>query len=572
MNYVKNAILYSRYSSAKQSRGDSVRRQSDKGKAYAEKLGLGIIEVSDKGISAYKAKNNANKGKLADLINQAEKGVIPQGTVLIVESLDRVSRQTPLDALDIFRRLLSAGLEIHTLIDGQKYTKESVDANFFQLLGSLFVLHRAHDESKIKSERIKASVSARKKAVLEEGKLWRGSMPSWVDVVDGRIVLNDFHKVIQRIFKMYISGKGMGEICKDLNAEGVGAARGGLWQHKVIQKLLSNDAVTGVYRVGEQTIDGYYPRVVSKADFARVAALRAGKKDKPGRKQTVHHENVFSGLLKCGKCGTSMYFSLIGKKSKDGKPYFGYRCGSKRNKTCDNPQINFKTFRDLFFESIKCLDWNDLNVTNEDSALNDLLDKKEILAGEIAITEEKESNYLTAIETGRQIELFAKKLDELEIERSDLKKKLSEIEQSIFRQKSNSELKPLVVEKYKDLSEREYQRLHLLLKNQIKMISIKSHRVEGRSYLRTIQVEWANGKKTKVSIFDWIKGSYNLKIKKMLTFKGVDVGVVRSEYEGVFIYEKDLAYARANLLPYDWKNDPTVSVEMGKHLEWIDVI
>ena len=571
MNYVKNAILYSRYSSAKQSRGDSVRRQSDKGKAYAEKLGLGIIEVSDKGISAYKAKNNANKGKLADLINQAEKGVIPQGTVLIVESLDRVSRQTPLDALDIFRRLLNAGLEIHTLIDGQKYTKKSVDANFFQLLGSLFVMHRAHDESKTKSERIKASVSARKKAVLEEGKLWRGSMPSWVDVVDGRIVLNDFHKVIQRIFKMYISGKGMGEICKDLNAEGVEAARGGLWQHKVIQKLLSNDAVTGVYRVGEQTIGGYYPRIVSKADFARVAGLRAGKKDKPGRKQTVHHENVFSGLLKCGKCGTSMYFSLIGKKSKDGKPYFGYRCGSKRNKTCDNPQINFETFRDLFFESIKCLDWNDLNVANEDSALNDLLDKKEILAGEIAITQEKESNYLTAIETGRQIELFTKKLDELEIKRSDLKKKLSEIEQSIFRQKSNSELKPLVVKKYKDLSEREYQRLHLLLKNQIKMISIKSHRVEGRSYLRTIQVMWANSKRAKVSICDWVDTSSRVEQRKKLTFKGRNLGMIKSTRKGSLLYDQDVADAELSLIPVDWENDPASAAELGKHLKWIDV-
>ena len=571
MNYVKNAILYSRYSSAKQSRGDSVRRQSDKGKAYAEKLGLGIIEVSDKGISAYKAKNNANKGKLADLINQAEKGVIPQGTVLIVESLDRVSRQTPLDALDIFRRLLNAGLEIHTLIDGQKYTKKSVDANFIQLLGSLFVMQRAHDESKTKSVRIKASVSARKKAVLEEGKLWRGSMPSWVDVVDGRIVLNDFHKVIQRIFKMYISGKGMGEICKDLNAEGVEAARGGLWQHKVIQKLLSNDAVTGVYRVGEQTIDGYYPRVVSKTDFARVAALRAGKKDKPGRKQTVHHENVFSGLLKCGKCGASMYFSLIGKKSKDGKPYFGYRCGSKRNKTCDNPQINFETFRDLFFESIKCLDWNDLNVANEDSALNDLLDKKEILAGEIAITQEKESNYLTAIETGRQIELFTKKLDELEIKRSDLKKKLSEIEQSIFRQKSNSELKPLVVKKYKDLSEREYQRLHLLLKNQIKMISIKSHRVEGRSYLRTIQVMWANSKRAKVSICDWVDTSSRVEHRKKLTFKGRDSGLIKTTRNGSLLYDQDLADAELSLIPVGWKNDHASAAELGKHLKWIDV-
>lgn len=571
MNYVKNAILYSRYSSAKQSRGDSIRRQSAKGKAYAEKLGLGIIEVSDRGISAYKAKNNANQGKLADLIHQAEKGVIPQGTVLIVESLDRVSRQTPLDALDIFKRLLNAGLEIHTLIDGQKYTKESLEVNFFQLLGSLFVMHRAHDESKTKSERIKASVSARKKAVLEEGKLWRGSMPSWVDVVDNEVVLNDFHKVIQRIFKMYLSGLGMGVICKQLNAEGVKAARGGLWQHKVLQKLLSNDAVTGVYRAGEQTIDGYYPRVVSKADFARVAALRAGKKDKPGRKQTVHHQNVFSGLLKCGTCGNSMYFSLIGKKSKNGKPYFGYRCGSKRNQSCDNPQINFETFRDLFFNWIDGLDWNSIAAVDDSSELSGLKGKKEATMGAIMLVKEKEANYLKAIETGRQIELFTEKLDDLEVERLNLERDLVEIDQSILRTKSLSEVKPLKVESYKDISDREYKRLHLLLKNQVKSIRLRSHKVKARNYLRKIEVDWVNGKKTEATILDWVKSSSNLNTKKRLTFRGIDVGVVRSNYEGVFINEKDLDNGSVNLMPVDWKNHPAAAAELGKHLKWIDV-
>ncbi|HBR93617.1 MAG TPA: hypothetical protein DEA90_05575, partial [Opitutae bacterium] len=181
---MKKAILYSRYSSAQQSRGDTMRRQTEKGKAYAEKLGLELVEVTDRGVSAFKKKNNANSGNLSTLLTSAEAGLIPAGTVLIVERLDRVSRQTPLDALEIFKRLLYAGLEIHTLIDRQIYTRESVDRDFFQLLGSLFVMQRAYEESRTKSERIKSSVKSRKKAVLEEGKLWRGSMPHWTRIGD----------------------------------------------------------------------------------------------------------------------------------------------------------------------------------------------------------------------------------------------------------------------------------------------------------------------------------------------------------------------------------------------------
>lgn len=115
---MKQAILYSRYSSDQQAKGDTLRRQIENGRAYAKKLGFDLVEVTESGVSAYKPKNNANSGKLADLIEQAEKGIIPRGTVLIVESLDRVTRQSPIRALSKFIQILEAGLEIHTIGDG----------------------------------------------------------------------------------------------------------------------------------------------------------------------------------------------------------------------------------------------------------------------------------------------------------------------------------------------------------------------------------------------------------------------------------------------------------------------
>lgn len=233
---MKKAILYSRYSSAQQSRGDTMRRQTAKGKAYAEKLGLELVEVTDKGVSAFKQKNNANSGNLSTLLQYAEAGEIPPRTVLIVESLDRVSRQTPLDALEIFKRLLYAGLEVHTLIDNQIYTRESVDRDFFQLLGSLFVMQRAHEESRTKSERIKSSVMARKKSVIEDGGVWRGSTPHWIKVTEESEiqVIEKYAEVVRRIYRLYLEGNGVGKVCKILNAEGIKSARGRNWEVSVI--------------------------------------------------------------------------------------------------------------------------------------------------------------------------------------------------------------------------------------------------------------------------------------------------------------------------------------------------
>lgn len=251
---MKSAILYSRYSSAQQGKEgkDSMRRQHANGKAYAEKLNLKLVEVTDKGVSAFKAKNNANTGKLATLIEQAESGIIPKGTILIVESLDRVSRQTPLGALAIFQRLLKAGLEVHTLTDNQIYTQKSINDNFYQLLGSLFVMSRAHEESATKSNRIKSVIGNHKRDVALNGTTLKGSRPHWLQVVDNKLVVKpERASIIKRIFELSLAGSGYSKICKILNEEGIPSAHKNAdgtpkkWEITALKRIVTSPACYG---------------------------------------------------------------------------------------------------------------------------------------------------------------------------------------------------------------------------------------------------------------------------------------------------------------------------------------
>jgi DNA invertase Pin-like site-specific DNA recombinase len=68
-----------------------------------------------------------------------------------VESLDRVSRQNPWDALPIFQQIINAGVTMVTLFDAKVYSREDLRKNPIKILESLFVMIRANEESETKS-------------------------------------------------------------------------------------------------------------------------------------------------------------------------------------------------------------------------------------------------------------------------------------------------------------------------------------------------------------------------------------------------------------------------------------
>src|SRR5271163_24276 len=99
------AISYSRVSTGKQLKGTGLERQAGSA-AWCELNGY-ILDTSfvDAGMSAFHGKN-ATVGALSRVMELAEKGTWQPGTLLIVESLDRLSRQDVPTAQEQFIRIL----------------------------------------------------------------------------------------------------------------------------------------------------------------------------------------------------------------------------------------------------------------------------------------------------------------------------------------------------------------------------------------------------------------------------------------------------------------------------------
>jgi DNA invertase Pin-like site-specific DNA recombinase len=118
-----------------QLKGDSRRRQLEASRAYAEAHGLELAEGSeleDIGVSAFKGAN-VREGALGRFLEAVRSGLIKPGSFLLVESLDRLSRQELLTAQSLFLSIIQAGINLVTLTDGRVYRAGTND------LGDLIV-------------------------------------------------------------------------------------------------------------------------------------------------------------------------------------------------------------------------------------------------------------------------------------------------------------------------------------------------------------------------------------------------------------------------------------------------
>jgi DNA invertase Pin-like site-specific DNA recombinase len=335
---------YIRFSTPEQLKGDSLRRQLELSEQYAKENGLILddsLKMRDLGISAYKGEHRT-KGALGRFQKLIEAGKIAKGSTLIVESLDRLSREEVFDALSRFMDIIRAGIRVVTLADKMEYTRESINANLgMQLMFSLLTIGRAHEESLQKSRRLSAAWSA-KREKLNEQKLTK-RCPKWLQLNDDRTGFTKIParvRVIQRMFKLSQSGMGTGSIARILNKERVSWTPANGWSSAYVSKILRNRAVLGEFqphtgtngknkRPHGEPVRGYFPAIVDENLFYSIQhGEHAG-----GRTGKI--SSLFGGLAKCGYCGGSMRF--IDK-------------GPKRSKylVCDNAARGVKCERSLW--------------------------------------------------------------------------------------------------------------------------------------------------------------------------------------------------------------------------------
>ena len=150
---------YTRFSTVGQAKGTSKQRQVEAARKYAEDKGWDFDEamsMTDEGFSGYH-KLNTEKGELGVFLEAVRQGQIATPSALIVENLDRLSRADVVDQLEQFIGLIKAGIVVVTLTDMQVYDLEAINDNYFQLLISISIMARSHEESATKAKRRKAT-------------------------------------------------------------------------------------------------------------------------------------------------------------------------------------------------------------------------------------------------------------------------------------------------------------------------------------------------------------------------------------------------------------------------------
>ncbi|MEH3061500.1 MAG: recombinase family protein [Methylobacterium radiotolerans] len=358
----KPAIAYSylRLSSKRQSNTDErakyrdgLRRQIALRDRYLAKnphLTLDTrLNLHDIGVSGFHGVN-ARKGRLRVFLDEVEAGRIPRGSYLLVESLDRMTRDQVNKALAVLLGIVNAGIVVVSLGDQQEYRE---DAPPQQFLLSIMSLARANEESKLKSFRLRETW-IRKRSVAASRRM-TDRVPAWWKVVDDRLVPNGRRPdIVREIFGYLADGWGRNRIASVLNARNEPTwGHGARWHGGTVQKITDSRAVIGEFQphrtelvphgdilVPKRVPDGdpipeYYPRIVDEDlwNRARGVANKRRLKQAPnagGRQGTVI-TNLFGMTATCGACGARMTFRDRGPRS-----FSVLRCSGERAGACDN--------------------------------------------------------------------------------------------------------------------------------------------------------------------------------------------------------------------------------------------
>jgi len=316
------------------------------------------LSVRDLGVSAFRGKNR--QAGLGKFLAAVEQGKVKPGSFLLLESLDRLSRQQISEALELMLSIVRAGIHIVTLMDGQEYNPQNIN-DLGQLIISLTIMSRAHEESATKSKRV-ASAWKRKRAVAGEQAI-TAKGPNWLKL-NGP--LKSAHRkweqipekvaTIKRIARMYLDGMGGTQICKILNDDKVPTLnnRTKVWNTAAPIKIMRSRSLVGEFQpkcnhVAEgDVIQNYYPRVLSRSDFNKINDLidkngAASKRKAGGRGGT---SNLFTRVVRCERCGAAMHYT-IGRRNS----YLSCSA-ARKGMACTHVSWNYRDFENRFLGRI----------------------------------------------------------------------------------------------------------------------------------------------------------------------------------------------------------------------------
>ncbi|MDD1452680.1 recombinase family protein [Sphingomonas sp. H160509] len=364
------AIAYARWSSMEQTKGSTLARQIEATTSLIESRGWEPIgdPLIDRGKSAYTGANieTGQLGQFRDSIMSGARDAC--NLVLVVEELDRLSRQPADLMLSWLSPLVRKGLSIAVVNTGQMITRDMLDTDMGGLMMILITAFGSHTESRKKSTRVAAAWEQKREAARngDIAKVQRNHRrPKWVEIAeDGSFFVPPVKlEIIRLIFENRVAGIGKGLTAKTLNDMARDDSRYATWELDAgerkapahwsptyVGRILANRAVMGEWqpyqrpRSGEvialEPIADFYPKIIEPALFTRANEARISEALKrQGRGASL--SNLLGTRARCATCGGQMAAlgSAAYKTNKVGitrRHYSLYCTNAKIAKSCDN--------------------------------------------------------------------------------------------------------------------------------------------------------------------------------------------------------------------------------------------
>lgn len=307
---------YLRFSDPKQAASTSAERQRSYAETWATERGLLLddsLSLRDEGLSAYH-QAHVNKGALGAFLQAVDAGQIAPGSVLIVEGLDRLSRASPILAQAQLAQIINAGLTVVTAADGKEYNSESLEAQPMDLVYSLLVMIRAHEESATKSKRVKASITRRCEQWLAgtyRGRIAAGRDPEWTrwdDEQQRMVLVPERAEAVRYIVQRYREGIGFVRIAREMQERGLKHGRKRS-DSRAFAKLVRLRALLGEKTLKvqgeEHVLPGYYPALVTPQEFDEMTGVNTARARAVG-KGDVPGFLTGASISACAYCGSPM--------------------------------------------------------------------------------------------------------------------------------------------------------------------------------------------------------------------------------------------------------------------------
>lgn len=372
--------IYVRVSTEEQAEhGYSIDAQLDTLRNYCKMYGKEVYnEYVDRGVSG---KSMNGRYELQKLLQDAKEKLFDE---VIVWKINRFARKN-IDLLHIVDILDKHNIAFRSFSENFE-TATPIGKFALQMMGAVGELER-----NTIVDNVKLGMKQRAKAGRHNGKLPLGYKVLYDPInpfADSSLVIvPEEALVIQKIYHLYSTGRGLKSIANELNHSGFFTKQGNAFSISAIKAILTNPMYVGRIRYNHHEnwsekrrrgrnpnpilVEGKHEAIIPEELWENVQELMNKKSSISPR--TFNGEYLLTGLIRCPKCGAAMVASRTKSKQKNGEHIVRmyYSCGNFRSKgssVCSANSIRKQEAEDYVVTRLK-------EVLSEEKILKSIVEK-----------------------------------------------------------------------------------------------------------------------------------------------------------------------------------------------------